>query len=252
VLSAQAFDELWRAEQLGSHHTALDVASQVLTSDERRQRRDDAFAELANGGLLTNGRPHPDLRDALHLIANAAHELYGWITDRGGDLGAVSAVSGMDAVLAVKTTDALRLEPIRPTAAADALVAQLPPLRAAAGRSISLPATAMNEAGEPVAAAGQQEGFGGLAGPSISPDAVRLARLLREPRIGGGQFYAAVRDHTGKRIRCASPLSYFDTERGRWFTAVEGNSRGDQWIVVTRATPDFFATKLRATVATLC
>lgn len=249
TISTLAYDVLWEAEQLGPRHTTLSMPSSLYTDEERRGRLRDALDWLRQRGLAERGLPHPDLRDTLHLLARCDQEFYGWITlDSEHQIGAVAAVRGAEAVLAVLDGDSLALTPIRPDSACDVLIGQLPPVPAAAGRSISVPEREYSDDSEGTQPA---EGFSVMVRSTTNSDADRLRRLMREPRTGAGQLYVATRDRFGKRHRCERPLAYIDTPGGRWLTLVEANSTGDRWIVASPATPADLARKLRTLHALL-
>ncbi len=73
--------------------------------------------------------------------------------------------------------------------------------------------------------------------------AKELRGVIEQPRRGGGQLYAAVRDG-GRRRRAEPPLTYLDTESGRWMTFVDARG-SERWIVAAPAGGKVIATRLR-------
>ncbi|GDY33737.1 ESX secretion-associated protein EspG [Gandjariella thermophila] len=249
TISALAYDVAWESERLPDKHRALLTPSPGTTYEERAELERRALAELASLGLARGEQIHPDLLAALRLIARAHQEFYGWWHAAESDtVSAVVAVSGEDAVRAVLLNNQLTLEPVRAAGAADALVALLPQAPAGRGSAISMPE---DEVG---GSAGDGPGYGGgvmvSASTSVNASTAQLRRLLDQPRTGGGQLYAASRDHLGRKHRAPGPVTYFDTAAGRYVAVRRPGSDGRAWVTITPADPSTLASRLTESLAT--
>jgi hypothetical protein len=234
-----------RWEKIDEAHTVLAATPVWRDDDARREADQRAWAELTQQGMAVGQQLEPGFRGSLIALTRPAVEFFGWITTPSGTVGVLAAAAGVEAVLVVRADQTAWLHPTRPDALAEAVVAQLPAIPAAAGRSLNVPA----------AGGGQQtrdadegfSGFGSQQGPT--PDERLLATLMAEPRVGGGQLYAAVRDSLDRRHKAPNPLSYIDvaperSSQGRWMTQLTANSSGQNWVVAAPATPQVLTTKL--------
>jgi hypothetical protein len=244
TISALAYDVTWEVERLPDKHRALLTASPGTTYEERAELERRALAELASSGLARGEQIHPDLLAALRLIARAHYEFYGWWhTAESETVSGVVAVSGEDAVRALLLGDQLTLEPVRAAGAADALVAMLPPASAGRGGAISLPE---DEFGAGPGTDDARAGGGVLVSANTGTGTAtgQLRRLLDQPRTGGGQLYAANRDHLGRKHRAPSPVTYFDTAAGRYLAVRRPGPDRRPWVTVTPADPRALAGRL--------
>jgi len=235
TLTHVAFDVLWRSDELGEPHTALTVPSPGATHDERAVIVRDVFGQLERMGLAQRGQAHPDVRDALRLIAKAGNEFYGWVADGPAEPRAVVVAAGArDAVLVVKEPDVLRFFPVSPTGPAEVLARQLPDVPAGRGQSINVREADFKGAGTQ-----------GWAARREDPDARALRRLLAEPRIGLSKLYTARRDERGRHQRAEEFLTVLDVAGGgRWLISTQADSSGHRWIIANPGTPQGIAEKL--------
>lgn len=204
-----------------------------------------AMDELAAAGLAHRGRIDPDLLDTWELLARAKREYYGWFTPDGVDEHAVVvAAAGEDAVIGVTNGAALALTPIRPTALAESLILALPQVEPARHPSISVPREAFDAV---------LHGDGDVSSVLVKTvgstgrhdaDARQLVDLLRRPRRGGGQFFAACRDRLGVRVRSHRPLNYLDTGHGRTLLTEAPSGDGRCWVLAVAGDDRQFADQL--------
>lgn len=195
------------------------VAREPVTYDAHAfaGRRESADAELARAGLLDAGAPSRELLDSLGVLCNGSVEFFGHVasTDRHYSLHVASR--GQDAVFAAMANGAVKLRPARPESMLSALLAELPTVSPAGGRSVSASAEELRPLGARARATG--------AAPR--GDARRILELFRQPRLAGGQLRAGAR--TGidnRRVKSPHPVGFIDLEQGRWLTFVTDNGAG--------------------------
>ncbi|NUT50026.1 MAG: ESX secretion-associated protein EspG, partial [Saccharothrix sp.] len=128
-------------------------------------------------------------------------------------------------------------EPVRAEDAAQSLVSALPEVAPGRGGVLSLPADAFHD--KPRQPRPDEEGGSFLQASrptgAYVGEVQQVRKLLAEPRTGGGQLYAARRDRSGRKQRCAAPLTYFDTATGRYLSAKTTGRDGTPWITVQPA-----------------
>ena len=230
--SLLAYDVTWEQADVGPKHPALATPSPGATLEERDVLTRQAMDELAAAGLVHRGRVDPDLLDTWVLLADGKREYYGWFTPDGvGEHAVVVAAAGEDAVIGVTDGTALALTPIRPTALAESLILALPEVEPVRHPSISVPRDAVDAilhgAGDGGPVLVKAVGSSGRH----HADAWQLVDLLRQPRRGGGQFFAACRDRLGVRIRSRRRLNYLDTMYGRTLLTEAPSGDGRSWIL---------------------
>ncbi len=225
MLPVVALYNAWQAEGLPELHRALytrvDFDSDAVAEGDLGGALalfESGWATLERLGLARGRAVHPDLGRSLRLIAEAGTEFYAYFNHGDEEARtALVAVSGKDAIRVVLTPDKhFVVEPVRPEDAPQALVAVLPEVKAGQGSLISLPADALEK---PRHQREESDGFLQQNRYATTPQeqqAVALRKLLAEPRLGGGQLYAARRDRLGKKARCPKPLTFFDTAGGRY------------------------------------
>jgi len=243
--SLLAYDIAWEQAGVGPKHPALATPSPGATLEERDVLARQAMDELATAGLVHRGRVAADLLDTWVVLARAKREYYGWFTPDGvGEHAVVVAAAGEDAVIGVTDGAALALTPIRPTALTESLILALPEVAPARHRSISVPRDAFDAVlhgsgdGGPVLVKAV-----GSTGRHDA-DARQLVDLLRRPRRGGGQFFAACRDRLGVRIRSRRCLNYLDTTHGRTLLTEAPEGDGRSWVLAVAGDDRQFADQL--------
>jgi hypothetical protein len=235
MLPVVALYNAWPAEGLSELHRAL--IAQIDFDDLVGQ----GWSQLERAGLARGRQIHPDLGRSLRLIAEAGTEYYAFFnSDECDTRSALVVTSGDDALRVILTPDKqFVLEPIRAENAAQSLISALPEVQPGRGGTISLPADAMNGNSR---RGDDYDGEGGDSflqasrptGPNVA-QIEQLKKLLHEKRLGGGQLYVAGRDRFGKKQRCPAPLTYFDTETGRYASLEQPGSDGRPWLTVQPA-----------------
>ena len=251
-LPLEAFTSVWRWENLGEVPNVLADTVVWLDEDSQREADQNARAVLADQGLISRSGLHPELRQWVTVLARPEVEFYGWITGPQLEISVLATATRNMGILLVRDTTAetVRVHPVHPDGLRDALIAQLPPVPAGHGRSLSVPEADMRE--QPARRgrhAEEETGFAGFAAASghntgTHPDVRFLRELMAQPRTGGGQLYAARRTTMGTRKRIERPVVYLDTATGRWLTQLRRNPSGDGWIVAAPATPQLIASRL--------
>lgn len=208
-VSLAAVDILGQSLRLNLRLFPFEIPSVGRTQDDRVRIARAVFTDLAQRGLVRDGRLDPDLRRALHAVADyrVAVAVQGTLKE-GQHLYARASATPDTGVLAVQDGQRMRLELIRPTALAATLVGLLPKAEAGPGHSVTLTKPAADDRGDL---------FGRPAPrPSTTPSALRIAEsYLTRPRTGAGFFAVSHRDRHGKEIR-AGEVGWFDTDAGRY------------------------------------
>lgn len=217
-LSLAAVDILSQLLQINLRQFPFEIPSvgQYLSDRERIARA--VFTDLAGRGLVRNGRLVPELEEALRTLSDyvIAVAVMGTVS-KNKEIYARASAAGEVGVLAVKEGQSLRLELIRPTALAIALVGLLPRVEAGPGQSVTItrPAKMAGKAAE--TADGSL--FTQVRAPQRgSEQQMRIAAsYLNRPRTGTGFFAVTGRDKFGREVR-AGGLNWLDTDQGRYLS----------------------------------
>jgi hypothetical protein len=173
-----------------------------------------ATDELRRLGLHDGRRLTPDFADAVDTLVHPRRELYGWLTQvengvvRRRGLLAVSAYQVGVVLVRLADTDHTVLAVVPPSRVAAAFAGELPDVPAAPGREITTDYRTC------LVGLSDTDGFDGF-GADDDPDVQKMRELLRQPRVGSGELYAAARDMNGNRRRIERPVVYLDTHQGR-------------------------------------
>jgi ESX secretion-associated protein EspG len=216
-------------------------------------------------GLARGTQSNPDLVATLRFLAHAPQELYSWFSTDGAD-GATRSVLAVaardDALLATRNADHISIVPIRATGLADAVISALPPAAPARSKSFTFPSNELAKAAGLAKDTGKhararhtddEDSYGGgflwpvseePGGPS-GFDLVEAMAVLKRPRIGGGELFAASRDRYGHHRRCEHGLVYCDTVDGRYLLTQESSSGRELWTILTPASAAALADRLR-------
>ncbi|MGH3436072.1 MAG: ESX secretion-associated protein EspG [Sciscionella sp.] len=148
-------------------------------------------------------------------------------------------------------SDQLRMRPVPAAEPAVALVRLLAPAPPGRGKAVNVRKSLIGGDGKP--ARTRDEGFSGLAGAAnVDPEVDHLLRLAASRRTSMGQLSVALVAAGGSRNRCPHPLTYFDIAGdGRWFTTVQRDPTGQEWIVAAPATFDTLVAQLSTMLAQL-
>ncbi|WP_235925986.1 ESX secretion-associated protein EspG [Actinokineospora pegani] len=232
-LSTLEFDVL--AEHLGVDPLplVLRVPSPGRTDVERR-------------GLGRPVAPDPRAVRLLGLRARPDHEVDARLW-HGGEVRALAAATGDDAVLAVLRDGVVSPREADATGLARHVLSTVPPLGAGPGLSVTLPTEdfrAASSAPEPeFAKTSRARGI-------RSTDADLLGEMIG-PVLGHGHLGTAARDKWGARKRTPGVLSYFDTEAGRYFQTQRPAPDGVAWTTIAPATPRTLLHLLHSVVTVL-
>jgi hypothetical protein len=209
-LSLAAVDVLGQTLDVNVRLFPLKIPSVGQLQEDRVRIARAVFSDLARRGLIRRGEIDPDLRRALHTLADyhVAVAAMGTL-EEGRQLFARASATAEAGVVAVQDGQQLRLELIRPTALAATMVGLLPKADAAPGQSLTITKPAPE---------GPADGyFAGVHRPrrAVDPN-LRLAEgYLNRPRTGAGFFAVSARGRNGKEIR-AGQVGWFDTDAGRY------------------------------------
>lgn len=214
-------------EGVGEPHLTLRPQPVWREPVEHAELTRTALDALGGAGVLAGpGQVDPHLRDLLSLFTTPVAEYYGWFTVDGRTRAVLAAAGGMDAVLAIRDGEMVRLTEISRDHLLPALLAELPDVPPHPGERLSVTAADLAELHAPAEATERPV-------PAHVSD---LLRIIRRPVLDGGELYAASRDQLG-RYTTRGPVRYADTERGRHLNYTLG--AGDNLeIVLAPATPD--------------
>lgn len=230
-ITAVEFDFLWELSGAGEVPYPLDRQSHGKTMNERAALRRQTLDELAQRGIVRQGKVEPVLAGHFEVLAQAEVSVDSVHIDEPEGravLAVVGALAGRG-LLAVQDARGLWLKEVPETALAGTIVALLPPGERGRERSITMPVEQL------VAGAGadflqRKDGSGGSESGN-DDDRKVLARLHAQERLRGGQIGANVLTEVGTRSR--SPvLSWFDTESGRYLTRASIGADGREWITI--------------------
>ncbi len=211
----------------GDRPYPFDVPHHGRTTAERADIRAAVLADLTGRRLVSDGEPEPDLADALVLLGRSERTIaaVGMLDAARPPLRARAAAGHGRCVLGVLDDHGLRLDDVRPSTMAAAVVALVPDTVRGPGHSVTTAAEHPAAAERPAAAApGGYLAKANRRGPT-SPGTTALDAILRRPRTRIGQF--SVVDATGRTTR----VFWFDTDVGRYLTYTSVGHDGAAWTV---------------------
>lgn len=245
VFSALDFDIVWSAAARVRPPFPLSVPSVGATVEDRDDMRSLVFGRLAGRGLVNadGNRLAPSWDDLFAALAepDLAVDVVGTLD---GPVRGLAAVRGDAAALAVQEGTSVAVTPIRPDAVVEAAVALLPDAPAGPGRHVSGRLAAIrayldggttpghhedDEDADPLAGSHDRSERQALAAAGMRPDDALLLLSLANGRVAGGQFGVAV-GGPGPARRATPPLSWFDTDEGRYLMTNDG-----EWLTVEPA-----------------
>lgn len=232
-LSALEFDVLNEHLALDTVPLALKVDSPGRTRQERAELTTAAWDSLRARGLVGSREPVGEVEQALELLARPDREIDAriWSGSSVRVLAVARDSPPDDAVLVVKRGDALTLRSAAPSGLAREAVSVLAGMPAGPGRSVSVPSTTLDEAasaaGDDVSRLPQELQLRGVRGE----DAQELARMVTAPTTTG-QFGAAARNRSARRVRAGHVVGFFDTAQGRYLQLRRRSPSGQPWSTV--------------------
>jgi hypothetical protein len=214
ALSLAAVDVLAQTLDVNLRLFPFEIPSVGRMQADRTRIAKAVFVDLNRRGLIQHGEIEPELRQALHTLADyrvAVASMGTLSADEQLFARASASANGEIGVLAVQRGQQLRVEQIRPTALAVTMVGLLPKADAGTGQSVTLtkPATA---------ASGGRDGelFTQVHGSIGADPVLRIAEgYLARPRTGSGFFAVSARNRHGREVR-AGEIGWFDTDLGRY------------------------------------
>lgn len=221
-ISLRTYKEMLARYNLGEPHPTLVGDEQWHPAEERRRQDEITTEELIRAGLVRGGRLTPEFHDTVQLLQHPQVEYYTFCRVDGQPVTARAACGRGEAVIMVARSGVLSLSPSRLDRATLDLAAQLPdtpPLPGVHSMSCSQADYLALQRGETP-----------RTSPSVA-DAKRMLSLMRLPRRHVGQFYAAIRDGQGRRVRTTMPPLWIDTDEGRFLTISDTNG----WVSVSAA-----------------
>lgn len=210
----------WEWERHGTPPAVLG-ADNYWFDDETKKRLDETVLdvltslEVAAGGTLTR-----EFRDLLAVLANGQRQFTAWLGDFDADESGtvLVSVSGSDALRLVRQDDKVRIDPVRPEYAAQALVGMLPQVPPARFDPVDIPKARFS--GRPV-----YEDSYDLTDPTddrTSDPLVWARNLMAGKRTGVHQCYAV---SNGRR---SAPITAVDVAGvGRVLTYVYPGPGGE-------------------------
>lgn len=213
TIPARVLAWLVAAEQLGELHPVLAPAA-VWRPPTMRDPSAAHAAELLTvlGWRDRAGRLEREVAASLSVLCRPTDERYGLISYQGATIGVLTARTGRDAVLAVRTPDGLiGLSTIPAARLTERLVAQAPHVPAAPGAPLAVSPAEVST----VNRHGRQRTATGLL-RRANPQARQAKQLLTLPRCGGGELWVAARDRAGVHHVTKQPVRYSDVDSGRY------------------------------------
>ncbi|GDY29192.1 ESX secretion-associated protein EspG [Gandjariella thermophila] len=254
-VSRLAWDVVRQRHGIEEQHHVLHITTPEVRPEDYPALERRAFDELARAGLAWGTTVDGALLDTMSLLARPPLELHGWVGYHNRvSVGAVAAVDGRaGAVLAVLDDEAVHVHAIEPTKLVDAMIGLLPAVPPGRGHSRTVPLDAYRATLSADAAARDAESGWLEGGQSdrLETELSAVMRLVRQPRRGGGRIYAAARDRLGRRRKSQYPVTYIDTESGRWAMWQQPSQNGQLWVTIAPATPQLFRSQLESLLATV-
>ena len=226
VLSHLEFDLIWEQLGLGEHPYPITVGSFGETFDERAELREQALAGLDDR-----------VEDLLTMLVRNHFTIDGLLAVEGRELRVLAAGRGDYGLLAVQTSDELRLEPVRAGGVIGSVVALLPEQKPGPGTAVTLPDTVFGAAAEAYQSGGYLAFERALTQGGVTGRDLRIpVTLVESGRHGGGQLAANSVDRLGRRTR-SEVLNWFDTDAGRYLVHTERRRDGERWLTFSPGDP---------------
>lgn len=215
----------------------------AAANDEALRRAKEQFTGY---GLVEGDRLNEQFWYTLNAIARPEIEYYGWFQVRGTTTGVLAAKLHREAFVAVREATTVRMRPIRGDNLVPELVSELPSLRAATFKPISV---RLSEA--TAALSGESgNGYSRSLGSGLTAPLQQLKDLTKREEMGGAQLSVAVRDESGNRFPCEYPVHIVDNPEGRVLNIVTKQG-GDAWLLVIPGNPQDIDGRLRQVRAAL-
>ncbi|GLY52613.1 ESX secretion-associated protein EspG [Lentzea sp. NBRC 102530] len=221
VCTFAELDLLGAALQLDVRQFPFAIPHHATATDERLRLAHTAQSDLAARGLIRNGDLAPELVRTLTVFAKARVSIaMCGNADQHHHL-AVAAIDDHTAVIAVQQHESLHFTFAEPDAVVRRLIGLLPPLKPGPGTSITVAADPPKPARRP------EQDFSELTFTSTVRQATTpraaAVELLRQPRLGGGDFVVTVRS---RHNSTSTTMGWLDTHSGRYAVLNETDQDG--------------------------
>ncbi|MGJ7908262.1 ESX secretion-associated protein EspG [Actinopolyspora sp. H202] len=236
TLSLPALDVLGEHLRLDVRRYPFEIPDVADSPAEREDVVRRVWSELETAGLAVNGRPEPEVADALYLMSSSECSIAaaGLLDVRNGQRMAARAVAtGEVGVAGVITGRGLQLDFMAPETLPEVCARLLPPAPPGPGRETSVSLGLLRDS-EHRSAGGASSG-----GADSSSEVEEITRL-RKYRLG--HFVVAGTGGDGSRFRMPT-LTWFDTDRGR-YTMCYGRSAEGETLVCAPADQRGIAARL--------
>lgn len=197
---------------VGEPHLVLRPAPVWRSREEETALSDATLDALSDAGLLrSHGQVDQHLLDVLPVLTTPVSEYYGWFTAGGLKRGVLAAAGAMDALLAVRTDDMVRLTPVTRDGLAEALLTELPDTPPGKGSSLTVTAAEIVDLCSPADVSERR----------VPSRIAEMMRTVNQPVLDGGELYVGHRDTLGRHT-VRGPVRYGDTEQGRFLSCSLG------------------------------
>jgi hypothetical protein len=190
-----------------------------------------AWTDLYERGLAAGRVLDGEFVRTLRALVTAPQMYYAFFHRRAENTRSALVVSS--GVLVSVAGGWVTLRRVWRSSVPDALVEDLPSAPKGTGETLS---ASIDELAEAPA---------GFATRRPTGRAAEMRWLLSQPRLGGGQLFAARRDSRGERTVCPRPLSYFDIAAGRYLATEAPAPDGTRWRTILPADTALLIERLR-------
>lgn len=199
-------------EGVGEPHLVLRPPRVWREPAEQAELSRAAFDALAGSGVLSGqGQVDQHLRDVLPLLTAPLIDYSGWFTDEGRTKGVLAAAGALDAVVAVRDGDLVRVASASRDRLAAAMIAELPDVPAGKGSRLEVTGADIEHLHAP----------SGVAERQVPENVAQLIKAVRRPVRDGGELYTASRDAVGRSVT-RGPVWFADTDDGRYLNHTSG------------------------------
>ncbi|PZS40756.1 MAG: hypothetical protein DLM62_01160 [Pseudonocardiales bacterium] len=242
-LTAEQYLLAWNHLQLGLVHWNLQPPNrleQQRTAEESGAAQCQTWDALRARGLAGARQLAPELEDALHLIARPAAELNAQLDWPEGKRTVVGGARGEHAAVAELSAFGMRIRTTRATALPIAVAEVIADRPMPSGTAVSVPAEHLGDHG--LTSAELERTL--LRGGTRPDDVRRFRAMLQGPKLGGGKFGAAWRDHHGSRRVAEFVVTYYETGRGGYTVEQKRGVDGSRWYTLAPAARPQLAQRL--------
>lgn len=249
-LSHTEFDVCREILRIEEFPVVLRLPSPGATHTERRRIVRSGLDGLRSRGLADDRGPHPGLADLLQVLARPAAMVDARILASRGRRFALGAVAADTAVVAVVTSDEVRISASSGYRLTTDVAAAAGPRTAGPGESVSVPTETLLAVGAAAGADPRRLADGLVQAGVDDRDAAVLAQMCTGI-AGRGQFGAeAVGPQGGARRRAHRVVAFHDTPEGRYLQLRRaGYGGGPEWSTITPCSPARLSAQIQELLA---